>query len=98
MSCHKYGSLDHFIKECPQWETEKGKGKFNKKNKEHQKPFSRTDMKRVMVAAWGESDSVKEKEQTEEETTHLCHMTKIEDKEESTNTKVCYNTIGEKLT
>ena len=25
--CHKCGSLDHFIRECPQWDIEKGKGK-----------------------------------------------------------------------
>ena len=25
--CHKCGNTDHFIKDCPQWKNEKGKGK-----------------------------------------------------------------------
>lgn len=51
-----------------------------------------------MVAAWGESNLDEEKERTEVECAHLCHMAKIEDKEEPSNSKVCFNTIEEELT
>ena len=89
LSCHKCESPNHFIKECPQWDTKKGKGKFKERNKDQPKPFSKIEMKRAIIAAWGESDFKEEQEQAEEETAQLFLMAKSEDEGESSNTKVC---------
>ncbi|XP_021743854.1 uncharacterized protein LOC110709902 [Chenopodium quinoa] len=59
--CHKCGSLEHFIRECPLWDTEK-------------------DIRKAMIAAWGNSESEDEEKQPEEETTHLCLMAKRDEK------------------
>lgn len=96
MSCHKYGGLDHFNKEFPLWETEKGKGNSKEKGKE-QRSFSKTDMRKAMVAAWGESDSDEDQEQPEEDTTHLYLMAKDDDFEELPRLKVCVHSFEEQL-
>ncbi|XP_021719173.1 FK506-binding protein 5-like [Chenopodium quinoa] len=59
--CHKCESLEHFIRECPLWDTEK-------------------DIRKAMIAAWGDSESEDEEKKPEEETTHLCLMAKRDEK------------------
>ena len=72
--CHKCGSPDHFIRECPQWDTERGKGKAKEQGKGTRAPFNKTDIRKAMIAAWGDSESDEELEQSEEETANLCLM------------------------
>lgn len=98
MSYYKCGGLDHFIKECPLWEKEKAKGKFKEKGKELHKSFSKIDMKRAMVATWGESDKEEEQEQAKEDNSLLYLIAKLDDNEEPLNSKVCLGTIEEELT
>ncbi|XP_021750214.1 uncharacterized protein LOC110715901 [Chenopodium quinoa] len=80
--CHKCGSLEHFIRECPLWDTEKGKGKAKEqvKNNYNKTPFNKTDIRKAMIAAWGDSESEDEEKQPEEETAHLCLMAKRDEK------------------
>ena len=89
--CHKCGFSEHFIKDCPQWDNEKAKSKgkeqFKEKkdyNKEkYYKPsYSKNDVRRAMIAAWGDSESEEEEEeQPNEETAHLCLMAESESSE-----------------
>ncbi|XP_021741922.1 uncharacterized protein LOC110708121 [Chenopodium quinoa] len=74
--CHKCGNTDHFIKECPLWESEKGKGKMKEHGKSNTPNFSKSDYRKAMIAAWGDTSSEDEEESTEEETTNLCLMAK----------------------
>ncbi|XP_021747445.1 uncharacterized protein LOC110713294 [Chenopodium quinoa] len=80
--CHKCGSLEHFIRECPLWDTEKGKGKAKEKVKSNynKTPFNKTDIRKAMIVAWGDSKSEDEEKQPEEETAHLCLMAKRDEK------------------
>ncbi|XP_021753763.1 coiled-coil domain-containing protein 186-like [Chenopodium quinoa] len=74
--CHKCGNTDHFIKECPLWESEKGKGKMKEHGKSNTPNFSKSDYRKAMIAAWGDTSSEDEEESTEEETANLCLMAK----------------------
>ncbi|XP_021754301.1 uncharacterized protein LOC110719605 [Chenopodium quinoa] len=80
--CHKYGSLEHFIRECPLLDTEKGKGKVKEqvKSNYNKTPFDKTYIRKAMIAAWGDSESEDEEKQPEEETAHLCLMAKRDEK------------------
>ncbi|XP_021753741.1 uncharacterized protein LOC110719144 [Chenopodium quinoa] len=82
-TCFKCGSKDHFIKDCPLPDSEKGKTKSKEQSKESRvyKPyFTKDNMKKTMLAAWGDSDSEEEEEQPPEETAYLCLMAKIDEK------------------
>ena len=58
LECHKYGSTDHFIKHCPMWKNEKGKGKARETGRLPTKGnLNKTDFRKSMIAAWGESES-----------------------------------------
>ncbi|XP_021858321.1 uncharacterized protein [Spinacia oleracea] len=72
--CHKCGNLEHRIRECPLWEQEKGKGKETPKERfrDNRNSFSKTDVRKAMIAAWGDSSSDEEQEQPNEEIAHLC--------------------------
>ncbi|XP_021731313.1 coiled-coil domain-containing protein 186-like [Chenopodium quinoa] len=74
--CHKCGNTDHFIKECPLWESEKGKGKMKEQGKTYTPNFSKYYYRKAMIAAWGDTSSEDEEEPTEEETKNLCLMAK----------------------
>ncbi|XP_021756126.1 coiled-coil domain-containing protein 186-like [Chenopodium quinoa] len=74
--CHKCGNTDHFIKEFPLWESEKGKGKMKEHGKSYTPNFSKSDYRKAMIAAWGDTSSEDEEESTEEETANLCLMAK----------------------
>ena len=54
-ACHKCGSTDHFIKECPLWENDKtkerNKERFAERNKESKAPFSKANVRKAMIAA-----------------------------------------------
>ncbi|XP_048494574.1 uncharacterized protein LOC125494796 [Beta vulgaris subsp. vulgaris] len=90
LSYHKCGSPDHFIKECPFRENDKEKGKYKEKGKEQQKAFLKTEMRRAMVAALGDSTLTRNMpDQPEEETAHLCLMAKTDDEEDLPNNKIC---------
>ncbi|XP_021747709.1 uncharacterized protein LOC110713568 [Chenopodium quinoa] len=78
--CHKCGSLDHFIRECPLWETEKGKGKAKEQNKSNKTPYNKADIRKAMIASWGDSKSDDEEEQPKEEKANLCLMAKRDEK------------------
>ncbi|XP_021713456.1 uncharacterized protein LOC110681610 [Chenopodium quinoa] len=80
--CHKCGSLEHFIRECPLWDTEKGKGKAKEqvKSNYNKTPFNKTNIRKAMIATWGDSESEDEEKQPEEETAHLCLMAKRDEK------------------
>ena len=80
--CHKCGSTDHFIKECPQWKNEKGKGKARETGRQPMKGnFNKADFRKAMIAAWGESESEAETEvPVEEETANLCLMATHDEK------------------
>ena len=73
LECHKCGSTDHFIKDCPMRKNEKGKGKARKTGRLPTKGnFNKTDFRKAMIVAWGESESDAEtKKPKEEETTNL---------------------------
>ena len=74
LECHKCGSTEHFIKDCPMWKNEKGKGKARDLGRQQNKGnFNKTDFLKAMIVAWGESESDAETENPEEEeTTNLC--------------------------
>ncbi|XP_021748102.1 coiled-coil domain-containing protein 186-like [Chenopodium quinoa] len=74
--CHKCGNTNHFIKECPLWESEKGKGKMKEHGKSNTPNFSKSDYRKAMIAAWGDTSSEDEEESTEEETANLCLIAK----------------------
>ena len=80
--CHKYGNTDHFIKDCPTWKNEKGKGKARETGRLPMKGnLNKTDFRKAMIAAWGESESEAETENpVEEETTNLCLMASHDNK------------------
>ena len=68
LECHKCGSTEHFIKDCPMWKTEKGKGKARDSGRLQSKGnFKKTDFRKAMIAAWGESESDAKTENPEEE-------------------------------
>ncbi|XP_021837457.2 uncharacterized protein [Spinacia oleracea] len=72
--CHKCGNLEHRIRDCPLWEQEKGKGKETPKERfrDNRNSFSKSDVRKAMIAAWGDSSSDEEEEQPNEEIAHLC--------------------------
>ncbi|XP_021732311.1 nucleolar protein of 40 kDa-like [Chenopodium quinoa] len=73
-TCFKCGSKDHFIKYFPQPDGEKGKTKGKEQSKESRvyKPyFTKDNVKKAMLAAWGDSDSEEKEDQPSEETAHL---------------------------
>ncbi|XP_056698322.1 uncharacterized protein [Spinacia oleracea] len=78
--CHKCGNLEHRITECPFWEQERGKGKEPSKDKysENWNTFSKTEVRKEMIAAWGDSSSDEEQEQPNEEKAHMCLVAKSE--------------------
>lgn len=56
--CHECGSTEHFIKDCPQWDTEKGRSKskehFKERKKQNKEKFykpsySKNEVKKTMV-------------------------------------------------
>ncbi|XP_021716723.1 uncharacterized protein LOC110684593 [Chenopodium quinoa] len=78
-TCFRCGSKDHFIKDCPVQDGEKGKTKGKEQSKESKvyKPyFTKDNVKKAMLAAWGDTDSEEEEDQPLEETAHLCLMEK----------------------
>ena len=86
----KCGSTEHFIKDCPMCKNEKGKGKARDYGKSQSKGnFNKTDFRKAMIAAWGESESDAETENLEEEeTTNLCLMATHESKDETKGKQV----------
>ncbi|XP_021749508.1 uncharacterized protein LOC110715248 [Chenopodium quinoa] len=73
-SCHKCGSPDHFIRDCPLWENDKGKGKAKEQGREKfsKANYQKSNMRKAMIAAWGDSESEEEDDdQPEEETANL---------------------------
>ena len=40
--CHKCGNTDHFIKDCPQWKNDKGKGKAREAGRQPRKENFKT--------------------------------------------------------
>ncbi|XP_056690133.1 uncharacterized protein [Spinacia oleracea] len=83
--CHKCGNLEHRIRECPLWEQERGKGKETAKDrfKDNKNPFSKTDVRKAMIAAWGDSSSDEEHDQPNEETAHLDYEELLKEKLDS---------------
>ena len=83
--CHKCGSPEHFIKECPMWEIEKGKDKGKERYKDQKKPYaSKSDTRRAMIAALQDEDSTDEEDEpTEEETAHICLMAEVVEQEQT---------------
>nr|ABH08430.1 putative integrase [Beta vulgaris] len=85
-ACHKCGSTDHFIKKCPLWENDKtkerNKERFAERNKESKAPFSKANVRKAMIAAWGDSEMEEEEEQPTEETANLCLMANTDEKED----------------
>ena len=82
-TCFKCGSKDHFIKDCPIKEGDKGKtkGKDHSKDSRVYKPyFIKDNVKKVMLAAQGDTDLEEEEDQPSEETAHLCLMAKTDEK------------------
>ena len=70
--CHWCGSTDHFIKDCPTWKIEKGKGMARETGRQPTKGTpSKTDIRKALIAAWGESEREEETENPVEETTNL---------------------------
>ncbi|XP_021717826.1 uncharacterized protein LOC110685579 [Chenopodium quinoa] len=82
-TCFKCGSKDHFIKDRPVQDGEKGKTKGKEQSKDSRvyKPyFTKDNVKKAMLAAWGDTDSEEEEEdQPSEETAHLCLMAKTDE-------------------
>ncbi|XP_021744851.1 uncharacterized protein LOC110710816 [Chenopodium quinoa] len=82
-TCFKCGLKDHFIKDCPVQDGEKGKTKGKEQSKESRvyKPyFTKDNVKKAMLAAWEDTDSEEEEEdQPSEETAHLCLMAKTDE-------------------
>ena len=60
--CHKCGNTDHFIKDCPQWKNDKGKGKAREPGRQTKKGNFKTDFRKAMIAAWGDTESEAETE------------------------------------
>ncbi|XP_056688588.1 uncharacterized protein [Spinacia oleracea] len=81
--CHKCGNLEHRIRECPLWDQERGKGKETTKDrfKDNRNSFSKTEVRKAMIAAWGDTSSDEEQEQPNEEIAHLCLVAEHEDEE-----------------
>ncbi|XP_056698119.1 uncharacterized protein [Spinacia oleracea] len=79
--CHKCGNLEHRIRECPLWDQERGKGKETAKDrfKDNRNSFSKTEVRKAMIAAWGDTSSDEEQEQPNEETAHLCLVAEHEE-------------------
>lgn len=77
---HKCSCMEHIIRDCPQWDIKKGKVKGKEHNKEmYYKPsYSENDLKKAMIAAYGDSDSEGDEEQPEEEITNLCLISKTD--------------------
>ncbi|XP_021759157.1 uncharacterized protein LOC110724067 [Chenopodium quinoa] len=81
-TCFRCGSKDHFIKDCPVQDGEKGKTKGKEQSKESKvyKPyFTKDNVKKAMLAAWGDTDLEEEEDQPLEETAHLCLMEKTDE-------------------
>ncbi|XP_021727221.1 uncharacterized protein LOC110694357 [Chenopodium quinoa] len=79
-SCHKCGSTNHFIKECPLWEFEKGKGKEADQSRNSKPNFSKSNFRKAMISTWGDSSSEEEKpEHTDDEVANLCLIAKHND-------------------
>ncbi|XP_021767741.1 uncharacterized protein LOC110732131 [Chenopodium quinoa] len=81
-TCFRCGSKDHFIKDCPVQDGEKGKTKGKEQSKESKvyKPyFTKDNVKKAMLAAWGDTNSEEEEDQPLEETAHLCLMEKTDE-------------------
>ncbi|XP_021732310.1 uncharacterized protein LOC110699127 [Chenopodium quinoa] len=81
-TCFRCGSKDHFIKDCPVQDGEKGKTKGKEQSKESKvyKPyFTKDNVKKAMLAALGDKDSEEEEDQPLEETAHLCLMAKTDE-------------------
>ncbi|XP_056698121.1 uncharacterized protein [Spinacia oleracea] len=75
--CFRCGDPDPQIRECPQWEYEKGKGKDQLKERFNKPTFSKP--KKAMIATWGDvTDSEDDDDQPEKETANLCLMAKID--------------------
>ena len=89
LECHKCGSTDHFIKDCPMWKNEKGKGKaWDIERLPSKGNLNKTDFRKAMIAAWGESESDAETENPEEEeTTNVCLMASHKSKNEKSKGK-----------
>ena len=81
IKCFGCGSKDHLIRDCPQpKEDEKSKYKGKEQNKYYKPSFSKEDVRKAMMAAWGNSDSEDEGEgESVEETANLCLMAKADD-------------------
>ncbi|XP_021743898.1 nucleolar protein of 40 kDa-like [Chenopodium quinoa] len=82
-TCFKCGSKDHFIKDCLLLDGEKVKTKGKEQSKESRvyKPFfTKDNVKKAMIASWGDSDSDSEEDQLSEEAAHLCLMAKTDEK------------------
>ncbi|XP_021747150.1 uncharacterized protein LOC110713000 [Chenopodium quinoa] len=81
-TCFRCGSKDHFIKDCPVQDGEKGKTKGKEQSKEskvYNPYFTKENVKKAMLAAWGDTDSKEEEDQPLEETAHLCLMAKTDE-------------------
>ncbi|XP_056690311.1 uncharacterized protein [Spinacia oleracea] len=81
IGCHKCGNLEHRIRECLLWEQERGKGKETAKDrfKDNKNSFSKNEVRKAMIAAWGDSSSDEEQDQPNEETAHLCLVAENEE-------------------
>ncbi|XP_070046349.1 intracellular protein transport protein USO1-like [Nicotiana tomentosiformis] len=55
--CYKCGKTDHHIKNCPQWEIEWEKKRYERRNRKKEQVHSKKNKgsTKAMVAAWGES-------------------------------------------
>ena len=65
--CHKCGSTEHFIKDCPTWKNKKGKGKGKGKARQTGRlpmkgNLNKIEFRKAMIAAWGKSESEAETE------------------------------------
>ena len=76
------------------WE---GERQIQRKEQGSAKIFFKNRNKESHGSAWGEYDSEEEQEQIEEETAHLCLMTKTDDEGESFYTQVYSNNIEEEI-
>ena len=76
-SCHRCGATDHWVKHCP-LNPDKEKGKIKTVNK-GTRNFNKSDVRKAMIAAWGESYSEDAEAAPENETAHLCLMAKNDD-------------------
>ncbi|XP_021734165.1 uncharacterized protein LOC110700891 [Chenopodium quinoa] len=76
--CYRCGSEEHLLRYCPNpKEDEKANYKGKEQNKYYKSSFSKEDVRKSMMAAWGNSDSEDEGEgESIEETANLCLMAK----------------------